>query len=179
VLTLYSSGYDSGLLPPADWPHKTWLAMVMSGDNEGPPSAATVRGWISTIKQHYPTARITVGRMQDFAESLLAEKPDLPVVRGNVSDSWIHGLASSPNAMKTLANVRPKIAALEALRTLDILWGVQFQHLPEVIAAGYDGSLRWTEHTWGLANQHFVPGLHGEAFYKGLRGGTCRRITSV
>jgi alpha-mannosidase len=171
VLTLFSSGYDSGLLPPADWPHQTWLAMVMGGDNEGPPSAAAVRGWISTIKKKFPNARITVGRMEDFADALLAEKPDLPVVRGNVSDSWIHGLASSPQAMKTLANVRPKLFALESLRTLDLAWGIQFQHLPEVIAAGYDSSLRWTEHTWGLANQHFVPGLHGEAFYRAYAGG--------
>ncbi len=164
VLTFFSTGYDSGLLPPADWPHRTWLAMVMSGDNEGPPAAASVRGWIATIKQKFPNATITVGRMEDFAAALLAENPDLPVVRGNVSDSWIHGVASSPQAMKTLANVRPRIFALESLRTLGMAWGIQFQQLPAAIAAAYDGSLRWTEHTWGLANQHFVPGLHGETF---------------
>lgn len=171
VLTLYSSGYDSGLLPPADWPHRTWLAMVMGGDNEGPPTAGVVRGWIETIRKKYPDAKITVGRMEDFAESLLAEKPDLPVVRGNVSDSWIHGLASSPNAMKTLANIRPKFFALESLRTLNIQRGIQFQSGAEAIAAGYDSSLRWSEHTWGLANQHFVPGLHGEAFQKAYAAG--------
>lgn len=171
VLTLFSSGYDSGLLPPSDWPHKTWLAMVMGGDNEGPPPAASVRNWIATIKEKFPQARITVGRMEDFADSLLAEQPNLPVVRGSVSDSWIHGLASSPNAMKTLANVRPRLVALEALRTLALAWGIQFQHFPDAIAAGYDSSLRWTEHTWGLANQHFVPGLHGEEFYKAYVAG--------
>ncbi len=171
VLTMFSTGYDSGLLPPADWPHKTWLAMVMGGDNEGPPSAASVHDWIVTIRKSFPNAKITVGRMEDFADSLLAEKPDLPVIRGNVSDSWIHGLASSPNAMKTLANMRPKLFALESLRTLDIAWGFQFQHVSDTIAAGYDNSLRWTEHTWGLANQHFVPGLYGEAFYKAYAGG--------
>lgn len=171
VLTMFSTGYDSGLLPPADWPHRTWLAMVMGGDNEGPPTATAVRGWIATIKQKFPEAKITVGRMEDFADALLAEKPDLPVVRGNVSDSWIHGLASSPQAMKTLANVRPKLGALEALRTLSLQWGIQFQPLPEVIAAGYDSSLRWSEHTWGLANQHFVPGLYGEAFARAYVAG--------
>ncbi len=171
VLTLFSSGYDSGLLPPADWPHRTWLAMVMGGDNEGPPTAAAVRGWIAAIRKKFPNASITVGRMEDFADALLAEKPDLPVVRGNASDSWIHGLASSPHAMKTLANARPKLFALESLRTLDTAWGVQFQDLAGPIAAGYDHSLRWTEHTWGLANQHFVPGLHGEAFRRAYAAG--------
>ena len=171
VLTMFSNGYDSGLLPPPDWPHKTWLAMVMGGDNEGPPNAASVREWIATIKRTHPNARITVGRMEDFAESLLAEKPELPVVRGNVSDSWIHGLASSPNAMKAIANARPQLVALECLRTLNLAWGVQFQHCPEVIAAGYEKSLRWSEHTWGLANQHFVPGLHGDAFQRAFVAG--------
>lgn len=171
VLTMFSSGYDSGLLPPADWPHRTWLAMVMGGDNEGPPAAASVRGWIAKIRQNFPNARITVGRMEDFADSLLAEKPDLPVVRGNVSDSWIHGLASSPNAMKAVANARPKLFALESLRTLGLGWGIQFQPLADVIAAGYDNSLRWSEHTWGLANQHFVPGLYGDAFDKAYASG--------
>ena len=45
------------------------------------------------------------------------------------------------------------------------------QRLAEAIAAGYDNSLRWSEHTWGLANQHFVPGLHGEAFDTAYAGG--------
>ncbi len=77
---MFSSGYDSGLLPPADWPYRTWLAMVMNGDNEGPPSTESVRNWIAGIKAKFPSARITVGRMEDFANSLLAENPDLPVV---------------------------------------------------------------------------------------------------
>ncbi len=171
VLTMYSSGYDTGLLPPADWKHKTWLAMVMGGDNEGPPTAERVREWIGTIRAKFPNAKITVGRMEDFADSLLAEKPDLPVIRGNVSDSWIHGLASSPQAMQAINTVRPKLSALEALRTQNLLWGIQFRPLSDTIAAGYENSLRWSEHTWGLANQHFVPGLHGEAFQKAFAVG--------
>lgn len=171
VLTMFSTGYDSGLLPPAGWPHKTWLAMVMAGDNQGPPPASEVRGWIGTIKAKFPGAKITVGRMEDFADSLLAEKPDLPVVRGSVSDSWIHGLASSPQAMKTMANARPKFFALESLRTLSMARGIQVRHLAGAIADGYDQSLRWSEHTWGLANQHFVPGLHGEAFFNASAAG--------
>lgn len=171
VLTFFSTGYDSGLLPPDDWPHRTWLSLVMSGDNEGPPTAASVRGWIGTIRQRFPDADITVGRMEDFADLLLAEDPELPVIRGNVSDSWIHGVASSPQAMKTIANIRPRIFALESLRTLALGWGIQFRHLPEALAGAYDGSLRWTEHTWGLANQHFVPSLHGETFARAYAAG--------
>ncbi len=44
---MFSSGYDSGLLPPEDWPHKTWLAMVMSGDNQGPHTADQVSDYLA------------------------------------------------------------------------------------------------------------------------------------
>jgi alpha-mannosidase len=171
LLTMFSSGYDSGLLPPADWPHKTWLAMVMSGDNQGPHSAAQVAGWIKQIRSKFPKARISMGSMDSFAESLLAENPELPVVRGTVSDSWIHGPMSSPKAAVALMNVRPKLRAMEALRTHNMIWGIKFVHTPGIIADAYANSLRWTEHTWGLANQHFVPSQHGQAFYRNYAAG--------
>jgi hypothetical protein len=171
VLTMYSNGYDSGLLPPADWPHKTWLAMVMSGDNQGPHTADQVAGWIKQIRSKFPDARITMGSMDDFAKSFLAEEPELPVVRGTISDSWIHGPMSSPKAAIELMNVRPKLRAAEALRTLNMIWGTKFVHTPKIIAEAYAKSLRWTEHTWGLANQHFVPTLHGEDFYRNYAAG--------
>jgi alpha-mannosidase len=164
VLTMFSSGYDSGLMPPADWPHKTWLAMVMSGDNQGPHTEDQVAGWIKQIHKRFPDARITMGSMDDFARSFLAEKPALPVVRGTISDSWIHGPMSSPRAAIELMNIRPKLRATESLRTLNMLWGTKFIHVPEIISEAYARSLRWTEHTWGLANQHFVPSQHGEDF---------------
>jgi alpha-mannosidase len=165
VLTMFSSGYDSGLLPPPDWPHKTWLAMVMSGDNQGPHTADQVAGWMHQIHGKFPHAKITMGSMDDFAESFLAENPELPVVRGSISDSWIHGLMSSPKAAIELMNIRPTLRAMETLRTHNILRGIKFIHTPTVIADAYANSLRWSEHTWGLANQHFVPSQHGEAFY--------------
>ncbi len=171
VLTMFSSGYDSGLLPPPDWPHRTWLAMVMSGDNQGPDTAEQVAGWIAQIRQKFPNAKITMGSMDDFARSLLAEQPELPVVRGTISDSWIHGPMSSPRAAIELMNIRPQIRAAEALRTLNIARGVKFVPTPEIIADAYANSLRWTEHTWGLANQHFVPSLHGADFYRNYAGG--------
>ena len=42
VLTMYSADYGTGLKPPADWPYKTWLALIHTGDNQGPPKADEV-----------------------------------------------------------------------------------------------------------------------------------------
>jgi len=164
VLTMFSSGYDSGLLPPADWPYKTWLAMVMSGDNQGPHTADQVAQWVRQIREKFADARITMGSMDDFARSFLAEDPELPVVRGTMSDSWIHGPMSSPQAACEIMRIRPLLRAMEALRTHNVLWGIKFAQTPRIVADACENSLRWSEHTWGLANQHFVPGLYGEGF---------------
>jgi hypothetical protein len=44
LLTYYNAtGYGSGLMPPRDWPHKTWLALIHSGDNHGPPTPDEVK----------------------------------------------------------------------------------------------------------------------------------------
>ena len=43
VLTAYSPEYGTELLPPPNWPYHTWLAMIMTGDNHGPPTAAAGR----------------------------------------------------------------------------------------------------------------------------------------
>lgn len=93
---------------------------------------------LATIEQN---AKITVGSMDDFADALLAERPRLPVVRGNISDSWIHGAMSSPQAASELMNIRTRVRAMEALRTQNMIWGVKFKHLTGVIAKAYDNSL--------------------------------------
>ena len=43
LLTMYiAEGYGTGLMPPADWPYKTWLALIHTGDNAGPPKPEQV-----------------------------------------------------------------------------------------------------------------------------------------
>ena len=44
LLTMYSAaGYGTGLVPPPDWPYQTWLALIHTGDNHGPPTPAEVK----------------------------------------------------------------------------------------------------------------------------------------
>lgn len=44
VLTMYTAeSYGTGLVPPPDWPHRTWLALIHTGDNHGPPTPNEVR----------------------------------------------------------------------------------------------------------------------------------------
>ena len=62
--------------------------------------------------------RVRFGQLSDFAEAILREKPELPVVRGDMPDTWIHGIGSMPIETQLAHATRPRIAALEALDTL-------------------------------------------------------------
>ena len=162
VLTMYSEGYGGGIFPPEGWKHKSWLTFIHAGDNAGPPTADEVEKAINNIKKAYPHAQIRIGKMADFAEAILEENPDLPVVRGDMSDSWVHGVMSNPSATQTARRVRPLLPALETLHTQEKEWGIMPYEIKDELAYLYDQSLMYGEHTWGLANQHFVPGLVGE-----------------
>ena len=153
LLTMYSSaGYGTGVVPPKDWPHKTWLAMVMTGDNHGPPTAREVEQLLDQAKRTLPPdVQVRFGRLEDFADAVLAEKPDLPVVRGDMPDSWIHGPMSDPTGWKLARGVRPQIAATQLLNTQLNAWGVKVKDNSPTIAKAYEQSLLYGEHTWGGA----------------------------
>ena len=112
VLTMFSSGYGSGMYPPEGWKHRSWLTFVHAGDNAGPPTADEVGKVIAEIKTMFPRAKIHIGKMSDFAEAILREHPQLPVVRGDMSDSWVHGVMSNSQATSTARRVRPLMPAL-------------------------------------------------------------------
>ena len=171
VLTMFSQGYGGGLFPPEGWNQKAWLAFIHAGDNAGPPTAEAVEEVIAQIKSKYPKATIHIGKMSDFADAILASNPDLPVVRGDMSDSWVHGVMSNPQATSTARRVRPMIPVYDMLHTENKDWGIVHYSIKEELAHLYEQSLLYGEHTWGLANQHFIPGKVGEKWDIEYRGG--------
>lgn len=171
VLTMFSKGYGGGIFPPEGWEHNAWLTFVHAGDNAGPPAAEEVKKMVSRIKERYPNAKIHIGKMSDFADAILAENPELPVVRGDMSDSWVHGVMSSPQATQKARRIRPLIPALETLHTQNKEWGILSYEINEDLAYIYDKSLMYGEHTWGLADQHFIPGLVGKEWHKNYVSG--------
>ena len=123
VLTFYSPDYGTQLTPPPDWPYRTWLACLHTGDNHGPPRPDEVKKVLDQAAKQFPGVKVRIGRLSDFGDAILAEKPDLPVVRGDTPDTWIHGPMSDPAGAKLARNTRPLIAATEALNTQLRGWG--------------------------------------------------------
>jgi hypothetical protein len=170
VLTMYSADYGTGLKPPVDWPYKTWLALIHTGDNQGPPNPDDVKALFQRAARELPGVRIRMGRLSDFGDAILRENPALPVVRADLADTWIKGIMSMPIETKLAHNVRPQIASLDALGTLLGAWGVRVPSNRDTVAAAYEGSLLFGEHTWGFDAKQF-PRLYGEAWEQARAAG--------
>ncbi|NUQ64004.1 MAG: hypothetical protein HUU20_16125 [Pirellulales bacterium] len=171
LLTMYEAGgYGSQLQPPQGWPHKTWLALIHTGDNHGPPAPDEVQALLKKAAKELPGVKIRMGRLSDFADALLAEKPDLPVVRADTPDTWIHGIMSMPQETKIARNLRPEIGALESLNTLLKCWGCDVPSASKTVRDAYEGSLLYGEHTWG-ASVPLDKRLYGDPWREELRAG--------
>ena len=167
VLTMYSTIYGTctalwpwggegdpyighNLLPPADWPYKTWPAIIVTADNSGPPTLEAVRSLFAEALEKVPGAKVRMGTLDDIADAILAENPELAVVRGETPDTWIHGCMADPGGMRTARNVRPLIPAVEVLYAHLRQWGVPVDEHDQEVAKAFEQSLLYSEHTWGL-----------------------------
>jgi hypothetical protein len=179
---MYSADYGTGLIPPPEWPYRTWLAMLHTGDNAGPPRPEDVKKVLDEAAQKLPGVKVRIGRLSDFADAILAEKPDLPVVRGDAPDTWIHGPMSDPAGSKVARNLRPLIVATESLNTQLSAWGMAVPDAAPAVAAAYEQSLLYGEHTWGgmgwWAGFGHIEGqmTYGADFRKDQAAGRFRKI---
>lgn len=154
LLTMYSAaGYGTGLVPPAAWPYRTWLVVQHTGDNHGPPTPDEVKQLLAEAAQKLPGVKIRIGRLSDFADAIIAEKTEIPVVRGDMPDTWIHGPMCDPAGARTARNFRPAIGTAESLTVLLGIWGRPASSADgdRLIADAREGSLLYGEHTWGGA----------------------------
>jgi len=177
LLTMQSPQYGTGLVPPADWPHATWLALIHTSDNMGPPKPEDVEKLLAEAAEKLPGVKVRMGRLSDFAEAILKENPRLPVVRADMPDTWIHGLLASPIPTAMAREVRPRICAAEAMHTLLSGWDLPMMRpIEERVSLAYEQSLLYGEHTWGLNVKRFDPRLYGRAWQEARAKGTYARL---
>ena len=183
VLTMYTAeSYGTGLVPPADWPYRTWLALIHTGDNQGPPTPAEVAAIFQQAQQKLPGVRVRIGRLADFADAILAENAALPEIRGDMPDTWIHGPLCDPAGARTARQVRPLITATGALATTLQLWGVTSPASDTALAQARELSLLYGEHTWGgslawvTSYSRQTPFWYGNAFREERAAGRFARL---
>ena len=126
LMTIYwGKNYGTSLVPDKDWKYKTWLAIIHTGDNQEPPSPEDVEKVLTKAQKLAPNAKLKIGRISDFYDAIMKEDPVLPVVRGDMPDTWIHGYMSMPREMKSVRTLQKDIYSLEKLNTLSNLWSDQ------------------------------------------------------
>lgn len=158
--------YGSGVLPPAGWKHKTWLAMIHTHENTGAPTPEVVASVIEEAKKKVPGARVRIGQLEDFYDTLMKENPSIPVVRGDMPDTWIHGYMSMPKEVKINKNMQRLIYNAETLNTLLNKWQVSTLPATGYVSKAIEQSLLFDEHTFGLALSHGNQGFweYGDSF---------------
>lgn len=146
--------YGSGILPPANWKYKTWLAMIHTHENTGAPRPEDVAAILKEAREKAPGARIRIGQLEDFYDALMKENPSIPVVKGDMPDTWIHGYMSMPKSVKINKSMQRLIYNEETLNTLLSCWNVAVEPVKPHVAEAIEGTLLFDEHTFGLAMSH-------------------------
>ena len=132
VVMMYGVGYGAtvGVAGLTDALH-----FAHTGDNAGPPTPAAVIETIGRVRERFPGATVMASTMDAFARKLRAVKAQLPVVTGELGDTWIHGVGADPvkiaqfRALSRWRKAQPDSPALRRFSRLLLL-------VPE--------------HTWGL-----------------------------
>lgn len=155
LLTFYwDKYYGSGVLPPKDWKYKTWFAMISTNENTGPPSIEDVNKTLEQAKQELPGVKVRMGTLTDFYKAIIKEHPDIPVIRGDMPDTWIHGFMSMPESVETDKYYQHAIYESEALHTLEQAWNIKVYPIRDEVSKAVEQMLLFEEHTFGIAMSH-------------------------
>lgn len=158
--------YGSGVLPPDGWNYKTWLAMIHTHENTGAPKPEEVAAVLAEAREKAPGARVRIGQLEDFYDVLMKENPSIPVVRGDMPDTWIHGYMSMPREVKMNKSMQRLIYNEETLNTLLKGWSTKAEPVKPYVDTAIEQSLLFDEHTFGLAFSHGHQGAwkYGDRF---------------
>ena len=160
VLTFYShGGYGSSRVPPDDWKYPVWLCMELTGDNQGTRSLERISADLEEAHR-LSGAACAIGTMDDFYHEIIRCELDLPIIRGDIGDTWIHGAGTYPREEREIRTLRRELQALEKLY-------FELDSSPEkVFAERVEEAYRclnlFDEHTWGLDVKIT---LKGQRFY--------------
>ena len=144
----------SSITPPKGWKYSKWLVILVGGDNAGLPSRREIDRIFATAAKKMPGVRVRFGDPAEFADAIIAEEkahPSLPVVRGDMPDTWIHGAMSEPKATAIHRHATGDLITLGQLDTTLRAFGVATESVAELLDRAYRDSGLYSEHTWGLA----------------------------
>jgi len=131
------------------------VAVEVRDDNSGPHTIGEIRKIYSRLRRQFPNAKVIASNLTEIANTLEPYRNQLPVVTGEIGDTWIYGVASDPL----------KLARYREVARLRNGWIAQ-----QKLSAGDPTDLAFlrsflleVEHTWGtdtktwLDFDHYTP----------------------
>ena len=117
------------------------LATRVRDDNSGPHTADEIDQMHDDLAARFPHAEIVACNLSDMAEAIAPHRDALPVVTGEIGDTWIHGVGSDPLKVaryREIARLREQWIARGEFRVGDPTDVALLRRL-----------LLEVEHTWG------------------------------
>ncbi len=117
------------------------IAMNVRGDNSGPHTAKEIDEIHADLARRFPKAEIKAANLSEIAKAIAPHRAALPVVTGEIGDSWIYGVPSDPLKVaryREVARLREEWIARASLKAGDVTDLALLRHL-----------LLVPEHTWG------------------------------
>lgn len=139
IILMMHGTYGSSRIIPGT---REAAAILLTGDNLGPPTPDDVRAIYADLQAEFPNAHIATASLDDVAHSLIKARHELPVITQEIGDSWIHGAGSDPQKIRhyrELLRLRRRWLA-EKTVTADDTAFVDFNRALLMIP----------EHTWGM-----------------------------
>jgi len=152
ILVYYNKDYGSNILPPQGWKYPVHLALIQTNDNCGVQSYTVIDELKEKAHEVYPDAEFTTGTLDDFAAEILkCDLSDLPVIRGELGDSWIHCLGAFPESAANIREARKIFMELE--ENNDLSGNSKYQALKEKY---YENALLFGEHSGGVDTKKYL-----------------------
>src|SRR5690606_18973772 len=124
-------------------------AIMQNGNNEGPPTPEIIDKYLAEIQKKAPNAKVSIVQMSDFYDAIMRENPSLPIIRGDMPDTWIHGFMSMPREVKDSRRISKDLFAWESLNTLYNIWSSKGYNISGLLSDAYTNKLLFDEHTFG------------------------------
>ena len=167
---------------PEGWKHKTYLAYYMRGDNRGPISPKEAETLVDNVRKAIPGVKVRFGDPSEFADAIIAEEkenPTLPVIRGDMPDTWIHGLMSEPEETATHRCAQTELITLGILDTTLRALGLETKPVANTLDRAYRKSGLYSEHTWGLSCQRERQRFHDPDWRERYERGDFKHIDAA
>jgi len=134
IVVMYQASYGATDFPAGP---DTGIAFAHTSDNIGPQSVPQAAEAWRDMRRALPGARIRASTLDAFGAAMWERRESLPVLTGEIGDSWIHGTASDP----------VKLARFCALQRLWDGWESRPTPARRAFARGLT---LVAEHTWGV-----------------------------